>query len=141
MTMTNSVTLLGNLGTAVETRYTQAGQPVANFRLATNEIFAKNGEKQVHTEWHRVVIWGKLAETCAAHLRKGQQVMLTGRLRTRQWTDKEGATRYTTEVHANQVQFLQRPKAKISTETVESMVESVEEKVAQEAVMISDAPF
>ena len=103
----NKVILLGNLGADPEVRYTPAGQPVANFRMATNRHWTdKKGEKQQETQWHRIVAWGKLAELCGKYLSKGRQVYLTGRLQTREWTDKDGAKKYTTEIVADQVTFL-----------------------------------
>ena len=83
------------------------GQAVANFNIATNENWTdKSGQKQERTEWHRIVVWGKQAELCGEYLSKGRQVYLEGRLQTREWTNKEGAKQYTTEVVANQVVFL-----------------------------------
>jgi single-strand DNA-binding protein len=103
----NKVILIGRLGSKPEMRNTPGGAGVANFSVATNENWAdKNGQKQERTEWHRIVVWGKLAELCVNYLDKGRQVYLEGRLQTRQWQDKDGATKYTTEVVANTVQFL-----------------------------------
>jgi single-strand DNA-binding protein len=103
----NKVILIGRLGQKPEMRNTPGGASVANFSVATNENWAdKNGQKQERTEWHRIVVWGKLAELCVNYLDKGRQVYLEGRLQTRQWQDKDGATKYTTEVVANTVQFL-----------------------------------
>jgi single-strand DNA-binding protein len=80
---------------------------VANFRIATSDNWTdKNGQKQERTEWHRIVVWGKLAELCGEYLAKGRQCYVEGRLQTREWTDKEGKKNYTTEVIANQVTFL-----------------------------------
>jgi single-strand DNA-binding protein len=80
---------------------------VANFSVATNESWTdKSGQKQERTEWHRVVVWGKLAELCAQYLAKGRQCYLEGRLQTRQWQDKDNQTKYTTEIQAQTVQFL-----------------------------------
>ena len=104
----NKVILIGNLGKDPEVRYTQGGQPVANFNIATNETWTdKAGQKQEKTEWHRIIVWGKLAELCGEYLSKGRQVYVEGRLQTREWTNKEGAKQYTTEIVANQVTFLQ----------------------------------
>ena len=104
----NKVILIGNLGVDPELRYTPQGTAVANFRLATNESWTdKNGQKQDRTEWHRIVVWGKLAELCGEYLQKGRQVYLEGKLQTREWTDKENRKNYTTEIVANQVVFLQ----------------------------------
>lgn len=103
----NKVILIGNLGAAVEMRYTPGGQPVANFRIATNDKWTdKAGATQERTEWHRIVVWGKLAELCNQYLAKGRQVYVEGRLQTREWMDKENKKNYTTEVIAQQVTFL-----------------------------------
>ncbi|MGE5048426.1 MAG: single-stranded DNA-binding protein [Deltaproteobacteria bacterium] len=100
----NKVILVGNLGRDPEVRYTPSGQAVANFTVATNEAWTdKAGQKQERTEWHRVVVWGKAAENCGEYLSKGRQVYVEGRLQTREWTNKEGAKQYTTEVVANPV--------------------------------------
>ncbi len=100
----NKVILIGNLGRDPEVRYTPSGQAVANFTVATNEAWTdKAGQKQERTEWHRVVVWGKAAENCGEYLSKGRSVYVEGRLQTREWTNKEGAKQYTTEVVANPV--------------------------------------
>ena len=100
----NKVILIGNLGRDPEVRYTPSGQAVANFTVATNEAWTdKAGQKQERTEWHRVVVWGKAAENCGEYLSKGRQVFIEGRLQTREWTNKEGAKQYTTEIVANPV--------------------------------------
>ena len=105
--MVNKVILIGRLGRDPELRYTQGGQPVANFTLATNERWrGKDGNSQERTEWHRIVVWAKTAENCAQYLQKGRQVYVEGRLQTREWEDKEGNKRQTTEVVALTVQFL-----------------------------------
>ena len=103
----NKVILVGRLGQNPEVRYTPSGAAVCNFSVATNETWNdKSGQKQERTEWHRVVVWGKLAELCNQYLQKGRQVYLEGRLQTRQWQDKDNQTRYTTEIQAQTVQFL-----------------------------------
>ena len=105
----NKVILVGNLGADPEVRYTPGGQPVANFRIATSENWVdKQGQKQERTEWHRIVAWGKLAELCGEYLAKGRQVFVEGKLQTRQWDDRDGNKRYTTELVANQVSSLER---------------------------------
>jgi single-strand DNA-binding protein len=107
MASINKVILIGNLGRDPELRYTQGGQAVANFTLATSERFSsKDGEKQERTEWHRIVAWGRTGELCAQYLSKGRSVYLEGRLQTREWEDKEGQKRKTTEIVATTVQFL-----------------------------------
>ncbi|RME21728.1 MAG: single-stranded DNA-binding protein [Deltaproteobacteria bacterium] len=103
----NKVILIGHLGADPETRYTQDGQPVTNFRVATSERFTgRSGELEERTEWHRVVTFGKLAEICGQYLAKGRLVYVEGRLQTRKWEDRNGATRYTTEIVAQTVNFL-----------------------------------
>ena len=103
----NKAILVGRLGRDPETRYTSAGQAVCNFTLATDETFRdRNGERQKRTEWHRIVVWGKLGELCGEYLAKGRQCFVEGRLQTREWTDKENKKNYTTEVVANNVVFL-----------------------------------
>jgi single-strand DNA-binding protein len=107
MASVNKVILIGRLGRDPELRYTQGGQAVANFTLATNERFAnKSGEQQERTEWHRIVAWGKTGELCAQYLSKGRNVYVEGRLQTREWEDKEGQKRTTTEIVAQNVTFL-----------------------------------
>jgi single-strand DNA-binding protein len=103
----NKVILVGNLGADPEVRFTPSGQAVANFRIATSENWTdKSGQKQERTEWHRIVVWGKLGELCGEYLAKGRQCFVEGRLQTREWTDKEGKKNYTTEVVAANVVFL-----------------------------------
>jgi single-strand DNA-binding protein len=107
MASVNKVILIGNLGRDPELRYTPGGQPVASFSVATNERWNdRDGKPQERTEWHRIVVWGKQAENCANYLAKGRPVYIEGRLQTREWEDKEGQKRQTTEVVAQTVQFL-----------------------------------
>lgn len=95
----NKVMLIGNLGRDPETRYTKDGKPVANITIATSEKWRnKQGDQQEKTEWHRVVIFGKLADIVKRYLRKGSKVYVEGQLQTKKWTDKNGQDRYTTEV-------------------------------------------
>ena len=95
----NKVILLGRLGQDPELKYTPGGSAVCNFSIATTEAWTdKQGQKQEKTEWHRVVVWGKLAELCNQYLAKGRQAFLEGRLQTRSWDDKDGHKRYTTEI-------------------------------------------
>lgn len=108
----NKVILVGRLGQNPEVRYTPSGSAVANFSVATNEAWTdKSGQKQERTEWHRVVVWGKLAELCNQYLQKGRQCYVEGRLQTREWTDKDGVKKYSTEVQAQTVQFLGSDRA------------------------------
>src|SRR5690606_5278237 len=103
----NKVILVGNLGADPDMRYTPGGSGVCELRLATNESWTdKSGQRQERTEWHRIVVWGKRAELCAKYLSKGRQVYVEGKLRTRAWEAKDGHKRWTTEIIANDIQFL-----------------------------------
>jgi len=103
----NKVILIGNLGQEPELRYTGSGTAVCNMRLATNESYTDRDGNQVDkTEWHNVVAWGRLGEVCNEYLDKGSQVYFEGSLQTRSWDDQEGNTRYTTEVKAREMMFL-----------------------------------
>jgi len=107
MSSVNKVILIGNLGRDPELRFTKEGQGVTNFSVATNERWRdKEGNNQERTEWHRIVVWGKQAENCAQYLQKGRSVYIEGRLQTRDWEDREGSKRQTTEIVAQTVQFL-----------------------------------
>jgi single-strand DNA-binding protein len=104
----NKAILVGRLGRDPETRYTSGGQAVANFTLATDETFKdRSGERQKRTEWHRIVLWGKLAEIAQQYLKKGMLVYVEGRIQTRQWEDKrDGQKRQTTEIVGNVMRML-----------------------------------
>jgi single-strand DNA-binding protein len=104
----NKAILVGNLGRDPEIRYTASGMAVANFSIATTERWKdKNtGEMQDKTEWHKIVAWGKLGEICGEYLSKGRQVYIEGKIQTKQWEDKEGNKRYTTEIVANEMKML-----------------------------------
>lgn len=103
----NKVMLIGNLGMDPELKFTQGGQAVLRMRLATTERYAnKAGERQERTEWHTVIVWGNRAEALNKILHKGRTIYVEGRLQTRQWDDKEGKKRSTTEINANQILLL-----------------------------------
>ncbi len=107
MSSLNKVMLIGNLGRDPEVRYTQNGTAVANFTMATTDRWTDgSGERKEKTEWHRIVVWAKQAEIVGEYLKKGRQVYVEGSLQTREWTDREGQKRYTTEVKALRVQML-----------------------------------
>ncbi len=107
MASVNKVFLIGNLGMDPDLRYTGSGQAVCNFRLATTDVWKdKSGERQERTEWHRIVVWGDQAAAVHSCLSKGRPAHIEGRLQTRQWTDKEGNERFTTEIVADRVTFL-----------------------------------
>jgi single-strand DNA-binding protein len=103
----NKVILVGNLGRDAELRYTPGGAAVATINMATTEVWNdKAGQKQEKTEWHRVILWGKTAESLTEYLTKGKQIYVEGRLQTRQWDDKDGNKRYTTEIRSDRVVLL-----------------------------------
>jgi single-strand DNA-binding protein len=103
----NKVILIGNLGKDPEVRYSQGGTAVANFTLATNESWNnKEGQREERTEWHRIVVFGKLADICGQYLKKGKQVYIEGRLQTRNWDDREGNKKTTTEIVASNMVML-----------------------------------
>ena len=103
----NKAIILGTLGQDPEVRYTANGTAVANFSVATNEVWKdKQGDQQERVEWHKIVIWGKLAEIAEKYLMKGKQVYLEGKIQTRKWTDNDGNDRWTTEINCSEMQML-----------------------------------
>ncbi len=107
--MLNKVMIIGRLGQDPEVRYMSSGDPVANFSVATSEVFRdRDGNRQERTEWHRVSVYGKQAENVKNYLHKGSQVYVEGSLRTSKWQDKQGNDRTTVEINARTVQFLDR---------------------------------
>jgi single-strand DNA-binding protein len=102
----NKVILLGNLGQDPEIRMTQSGQQVCTLSIATSETWVKDGKREEKTEWHRTVLWGKLAELAGKYLRKGRRVYVEGKLQTRSWDDQNGQKRYSTEIVASQLVFV-----------------------------------
>ncbi|TDI49690.1 MAG: single-stranded DNA-binding protein [Acidobacteria bacterium] len=123
MASVNKVLLIGNLGRDAEVRYTTGGTAVANFTMATTDRWndAATGEKKERTEWHRIVVWGKQAEIAGEYLRKGRQVYVEGSLQTREWTDRDGNKKYTTEIRAQRFQMLgRRDDTPVSSERQEA---------------------
>ena len=116
--MVNKVILVGNLGKDPEMKYLPSGQALCNFSLATTESWTKDGNRETRTEWHRITTFGKLAEICGEYLTKGKQVYIEGKLQTREWEDKDGNKRYTTEIVAKDMKMLghkdDKPSAKAS---------------------------
>lgn len=107
MSSLNKAMIIGRLGQDPDVKYTQSNTAVANLSVATNERYKdNNGEFQERTEWHRVVAWGRLAEICQQYLRKGSLIYIEGPIQTRQWEDKDGQKRYTTEIRALQMTML-----------------------------------
>jgi single-strand DNA-binding protein len=141
----NKVILVGRLGRDPETRFTASGQQVCNFTLATDETFKdRAGERQKRTEWHRIVIWGRLAEIAQQYLKRGTLVYLEGRLQTRQWDDRSGNKRSTTEIVANTMRMLsprgEQPAAGAETAT-EAAAAEIEEPAAGPSISDEDIPF
>lgn len=107
MSGVNKVIIVGRLGADPEVKQVGQSQTVARLSVATSENWTgKDGNKQERTEWHRIVVWGRQAESCGKYLSKGRQIYVEGRLQTRQWEDQQGQKRYTTEIVASQVQFI-----------------------------------
>ena len=131
----NKVILIGRLGADPEIRYTADGQPVATFRIATNEVWVKDGQKQERTEWHRIVAFGRLAEICGEYLSKGRQVYIEGRLQTRSYEDREGIKRFVTEIVALNMQMLGGRREALSSPG------DVEPSFADEPPPDDDLPF
>jgi single-strand DNA-binding protein len=103
----NKAMLIGNLGADPEIRYTASGMAVANFNIATSETWTgKDGQKETRTEWHRIVAFDRLGEICGEYLTKGKQVYIEGKIQTRQWEDRDGNKRYTTEIVARDMVML-----------------------------------
>ncbi|MCB0380513.1 MAG: single-stranded DNA-binding protein [Flavobacteriales bacterium] len=118
----NKVILLGNLGKDPEIRYLEGGTAVANFTLATSETYKDrtSGERKSITEWHNVVVWRGLAEIAEKYLKKGSQIYIEGKLRSRQWQDKDGNNRYTTEIVADTMQMVGKRDDNASNESTPS---------------------
>ncbi len=108
MASLNKIQIIGNLGADPESRFMPNGDAVCNLRIATTESYKdkSTGEKREITEWHRVVVFRKLAEICSQYLKKGSPVYIEGKIRTRKWQNKEGQDQYTTEIEANEMQML-----------------------------------
>lgn len=106
MSGVNKVILVGRLGTDPELRSTPSGAQVCALSIATSETWVKDGKREEKTEWHRVVLWGRQAELAQKYLKKGRMVYIEGKLQTRSWQDQQGQKRYTTEIVANNLQFI-----------------------------------
>lgn len=147
MSSLNKIMLIGNLGRDPEIRYTPEGTPVANFSLATSENWTdKSGSRQEHTEWHNIVAWKRLADLSQKYLTKGRQVYIEGRIRTREWNDRDGNKRRTTEVVATQMVLLgsrsQSMDADIQpSETATRADPESDEPFGDAGITDSDIPF
>ncbi len=146
MSSLNKVMLIGNLGKDPEIRYTQDGSPVATFSLATSENWTdKSGTRQERTEWHNIVAWGRLADLSKRFLAKGRQVYVEGRLRTREWNDKDGNKRRTTEIVALQMVLLgsrsQGGEAPAAVPTPIQVTDEAEQTRGEPSITDDDIPF
>lgn len=133
--MINKVILLGNVGAEPEFRALDGGKKVARIRVATTERYTdQQGNKQEQTEWHNVTLWGGLADVVDKYVHKGSQVFIEGKIRTREWTDKDNQKRFTTEIMANEMKLLGRPKDANEAPAVAPVAETP-------APPIDDLPF
>ena len=138
----NKIILVGNLGRDPELRYTSQGTPVCSFTMATNERKKdKAGEFQDLTTWFRVSLWGRQAETASQYLTKGRPVYIEGRLRVEDWTDRDGRSRYTLEVHATDMQFIGGVKGEDSSHTLKPETSSSREDKSTPEISDDDIPF
>lgn len=139
----NKVMLIGRLGQDPEMKYTPSGAAVCNFSVATSETWVdKNGNKQEKTEWHRIVVWGKLAEICNQYLQKGKQAYIEGSLETRSWEGKDGKKNYMTEVKASTVQFLGGPtRSNDNQQRQENSQKSQDNNLPNDYEISTDASF
>lgn len=138
MASVNKVILVGNLGKDPEVRYLEGGIAMANFSMATTEVFKdKNGNKGESTEWHNIVMWRGLAEIAEKYLKKGMQVYIEGKIRNRSWEDKDKIKRYTTEIVADNMQILGRKENKTNSE---STTDTAPDNISTDST-INDLPF
>lgn len=138
----NKVILVGRLGRDPETRFTASGQPVCNFTLATDEVYRdRAGERQRRTEWHRIVLWGRLAEIAQQHLKRGTMVYLEGRLQTRQWDDRSGNKRTTVEIVASTLRILSPRGEAAPAEAEPEPPLEMEDPSAGPTITEEDIPF
>ena len=138
--MLNKVMLIGRLGADPELRYTTANMAVCHFNVATDESYTdQSGQRQERTEWHRVVTFSKQAETCANYLHKGSLAYIEGSLSTSKWTDQQGHTRYTTEIKAQRVQFLERKESASGKQSAPDVNQPLFE--SPPASGVDDVPF
>ncbi|MBW2147199.1 MAG: single-stranded DNA-binding protein [Deltaproteobacteria bacterium] len=142
MTRVNKAILIGRLGADPEIRYTPKGTAVTNFRIATSFRFTNpEGQSEEQTEWHRIVAFGKLAEICGKYLAKGRQVYIEGRIQTREWEDRDGNRRWTTEIVAREMQMLGGAREE---RTIDEQLEEPPEDsndVTQNVLKEDDIPF
>lgn len=143
--MVNRAFLIGRLGRDPELRYTTSGTPVASFSIATDERWVDSGgNRQTRTEWHNIVAWSKLAEICGQYLKKGKLVFIEGRIQTREWDDRDGNKRRTTEIVASNMQMLDRggvPESAPVSEAPGQAKESASQDSMEVGITDDDIPF
>lgn len=139
----NKVILVGNLGKDPEVRYLEGGTAVANFTIATSEYYTdkSTNEKKTITEWHNVVLWRGLAELAEKYLKKGNQVYIEGKLRTRKWQDKDGNDRYTTEVVGDSMQMLGKKEDNSSVQQQNQTTQASTPEIDKQDSETDDLPF
>ncbi len=141
MSGVNKAILVGNLGTDPEVRSLESDVKVANFNIATTETYKdRNGQKQDRTEWHRIVLWRGLADIAEKFLKKGDKIFIEGRIRTRQWDDKDGIKRYTTEIYGDNMVMLGGKQSQAGPSS-EGQGSSVNEEPPQETKADDELPF
>ena len=140
MSSVNKALIIGNLGQDPEIKYTQSGSPVANLSVATSERWKdkNSGEQKEQTEWHRVVVFGRLAEIAEQYLKKGSKVFIEGKIQTRDWEDAEGNKKYTTEVVAREMTMLD---SRASTDSSASSSDNSAKDTAKDDNFEEDIPF
>jgi single-strand DNA-binding protein len=140
----NKAILVGYVGIDPEIRYLDSGTPVCNFRMATSEVYKnKSGEKVTTTEWHNIVLWRGLAELAEKYIKKGTQIYIEGRIRTRSWDDKDGNKRYTTEIVGDNIQLLSKKTDESPEPREHEEIKSSDNKenIDQEIEEADDLPF
>ncbi len=138
--MINKVILVGRLGRDPEMRFTNSGNPKCSFSVATDRAWVKDGEKQSRTEWHNIVVWGRLAEICGQYLQKGKLVYLEGRIETREYEDRDGNRRWITEIVANEMKMLSGP-GEVSPDTREPVGVGESATPMEAGITDDDIPF
>jgi len=137
----NKVVLIGHVGDDPEVRYLDTGVVVANFSLATNEYYKKDGEKLTITEWHKIVLWRGLAEIAEKYVKKGQLLMVEGKIKTRTYEDKEGKKRYVTEIYGENIEMLGVKKVENNNTKYESQAEAASDIIPFTQEDADDLPF
>jgi single-strand DNA-binding protein len=137
--MMNKAFLIGRVGKDPDVKYTDNGNAVATFRLATSEKFTNSrGDKVENTEWHAIVAWKKLAEVCEKYVKKGDLLTIVGRIKTRQWDDKDGTTRYTTEIICDELKMLGTKNTASGEKAQESKASQPQEEPVENPIVQDD---